>query len=162
MNNKRLLIAGLAGLFLFTISTAFCAEYGGKEHGGKEHGGTDKKGVEAATNEPSKAQIQKTMKEYINEQSEKKDGAFEVNDPETGKIRRLKLTRIHDRVGKTGDLYYSCADFNDLDSKETLDLDLDVESRDGKLSVKDVRIHKVAGKERYTYDEKDNRIPVKK
>ena len=38
----------------------------------------------------------------------------------------------------------------------------DVKNEGGKLSVVDVRIHKINGKPRYTYDKNDNRIPVKK
>ena len=41
-----------------------------------------------------------------------------------------------------------------------LDLDLDVADQAGKLAVVDVRVHKVGGEERYTYDENDNRIPL--
>ena len=87
-------------------------------------------------------------------------GTFDVADPETGKTRKLELIRVHDRVGKTGDYYYSCADFKDTETGQMLDLDLDVEDKAGNLSVVDVRIHKEDGKERYTYDENDNRIPL--
>ena len=37
-----------------------------------------------------------------------------------------------------------------------------MEDNGGALSVVDVRIHKVNGVERYTYDANDNRIPVAK
>jgi hypothetical protein len=99
------------------------------------------------------------MREYVLEKS-KKDGSFEIMDSVTGNMRYLELKRIHDRVGKTGDYFYSCADFKDTKSGELLDLDIDVENKDGELNVIDVRIHKVEGKPRYTYDENDNRIPV--
>jgi hypothetical protein len=122
------------------------------EHGGKEHGG-------AKISEPSADQIRAAMSDYVVEES-KKTGMFDVYDKEAGKTRKLSLIRIHERVGKTGNYYYSCADFKDTESNEMLDLDLDVEHENGKLSVKDVRIHKVNGKERYTYDAEDNRIPV--
>ncbi|HAH21202.1 MAG TPA: hypothetical protein DCL49_09910, partial [Candidatus Omnitrophica bacterium] len=97
--------------------------------------------------------------DYVLEKS-KKTGTFDVHDPETGKTRKLSLVRVHERVGKTGEYYYSCADFTDTETGKLLDLDLDVEHKNGKLSVVDVRIHKVNGKERYTYDENDNRIPI--
>lgn len=147
-------------IFVVLILTAIwgmpvlAAEHGGKEHGGKEHGG-------AMVSEPSADQIRAAMSDYVAEES-KETGTFDVYDEETGKTRKLSLIRIHERVGKTGDYYYSCADFKDTMSNETLDLDLDVENEDGKLSVKDVRIHKVNGKERYTYDANDNRVPVEK
>ena len=129
-------------------------EHGGREHGGKEHGGAK------VMTQPTAKDIKDTMRNYVAEKS-KKAGTFKIMDPETGKERSLKLKRIHDRVGKTGNYYYSCADFVDTDSGELLDLDIDVEHKDGNLRVVDVRIHKVEGKERYTYDENDNRIPVK-
>jgi len=99
------------------------------------------------------------MKGYVMEKS-KATGTFDVVDPETDKTRKLELIRVHERVGKTGNYYYSCADFKEAESGQMLDLDLDVEDKGGKLSVVDVRIHKLEGKERYTYDANDNRIPV--
>jgi len=132
-------------------------EQGGKEHGGKEHGGEEKDAVSKAS--PTAEDIRRAMNDYVIEQSAK-TGTFDVSDPETGNTRRLSLVRIHQRIGKTGDYYYSCADFRDVDSGELLDLDLDVEHKEGKSGVVDVRIHKLNGKERYTYDENDNRIPV--
>ena len=133
-------------------------EHGGKEHGGKEHGGKEHGGA-AIHAEPTADDIRSTMKTHVLEKSEE-TGTFDILDPEIGLNRKLELVRVHERVGKTGDYYYSCADFTDVNTGEMLDLDLDVEDRDGELSVVDVRIHKLNGKERYTYDEDDNRIPV--
>ena len=79
-----------------------------------------------------------------------------------GAVRKLAFVRIHERVGRTGNDYYSCADFKDTKTGKLLDLDLDVENKNGKLKVISVRIHKVDGKARYTYDKNDNRIPVRK
>ena len=56
----------------------------------------------------------------------------------------------------------SCADFEDIESGDTLDLDIDVSYAEGTLEVADVRIHKLSGVARYTYDEDDNRIPLGK
>jgi len=145
-------------LMLWSAAVVSAAEHGGasvekKEHGGaapKEHGGTSA---------PSADAIRTAMKGYVMEKS-KATGTFDVVDPETDKTRKLELIRVHERVGKTGNYYYSCADFKDAESGQMLDLDLDVEDKGGKLSVVDVRIHKLEGKERYTYDANDNRIPV--
>ena len=144
-------------LAIALVPAAFAAEHGGKEHGGKEHGGEEHAGTKVS--QPSAEQIRAAMNDYVTKES-KKTGTFDVYDKEAGTTRKLSLTRIHERVGKTGNYYYSCADFKDTGSNEMLDLDLDVEYKDGNLSVVDVRVHKVNGKERYTYDEKDNRIPV--
>lgn len=131
------------------------------EHGGKEHGGTEpaKEHKGATVKKPSADEVRAAMKSYVEEKS-KATGTFDIKDPETKKVRKLKLERVHERVGKTGSYYYSCADFKDTISGEKLDLDLDVQDKNGVLSVADVRIHKVNGKERYTYDANDNRIPV--
>lgn len=170
--------------FILVIVAAVCftqfsyaAGQGGKEHGGtitiaqkehggtstsakKEHGGTERKEAKGSGRaEPKAHDIRQAMKNYVMEKS-KATGTFDVQDSETGTTRKLSLKRVHERVGKTGDYYYSCADFTDTNTGELLDLDLDVEQKGGKLSVVDVRIHKVGGKERYTYDENDNRIPL--
>ena len=67
---------------------------------------------------------------------------------------------MHERVGKTGNAYYSCADLKDTATGELLDLDFDVEQMSEGLAVTDTRIHKVSGQERYTYDADNNRIPA--
>ena len=152
MRNLFSIISAIA-VVAWIIPASFGAEHGGKEHGGKEHAG-------AAVQAPSNDDIRSAMQNYVTDQS-KATGTFEVMDSETGKTRKLNLERVHDRVGKTGDYYYSCADFRDTETGQLLDLDLDVADNNGTLSVADVRIHKEEGKERYTYDENDNRIPVK-
>lgn len=156
-------------------------EHGGKEHAGKEHGGqepsgaTQAPGAPAASAEPSEAaeatapkaqaaepsaeEIRQTIRDYIS-QVEEEEGSFTIDDEVTGQTRTLKLERVHDRVGKTGELYYSCTDMRDTASQELLDLDFDVEAFEEGLDVVDVRIHKVNAKARYTYDQDDNRIPV--
>ena len=150
----------VASLMLWSGAFVSAAEHGGtsvekKEHGGtttQEHGGTVAK-------TPSADDIRAAMKNHVMEKS-KANSTFDVLDPETGTTRKLELVRVHERVGKTGDYFYSCADFKDTETGQMLDLDLDVENKGGTLSVVDVRIHKVEGKERYTYDENDNRIPL--
>ncbi|MCQ9206518.1 MAG: hypothetical protein NG740_01350 [Omnitrophica bacterium] len=177
----------LAVAVLFCLTQASCAaEHGGKEHGGatheqgdkehggktqehggvtqehggvtQEHGGKEHGGANVAK-QPSADEIRRTMKNHVLGESAA-TGTFEIYDAETGVTRKLALVRVHERVGKTGDYYYSCADFTDVNTGEFLDLDLDVENKNGKLSVVDVRVHKLNGKERYTYDENDNRISL--
>ncbi len=145
-------------LLLWSASFVSAAEHGGSAVS-KEHGGTAQK-EHVGTSAPSADAIRGAMKNYVMDKS-KATGTFDVVDPETGKTRKLELLKVHERVGKTGDYYYSCADFKDTESGQMLDLDLDVQDKGGKLSVVDVRIHKLEGKERYTYDTNDNRIPIK-
>lgn len=149
----------IAGLFVVVglSPLALAGEHGGQEHGGKEHGGT---AAQQTKKEPSKDDIRNAMKAFVESEAQKTGGNFEIIDPDTNKKRRLQMVRVHERVGKTGDYYYSCADFKDVDSGESLDLDLDVADQNGTLQVADVRLHKVEGVPRYTYDENDNRIPL--
>ena len=163
---KKLLHVVVALMFVAGFTRlSLAAEHGGQEHGGathaQEHGGQEHGGTTAeapSAEKPAASEIRNTMKSHV--LSSYNAGTFDVNDPETGKVRKLQLVRVHERVGKTGDYYYSCADFKDTESGELLDLDLDVEDQGGTLKVVDVRIHKVAGVERYTYDANDNRIAL--
>ena len=158
---------GIGGL-LSAGWPADAAEHGGQEHGGtttaptaaKEHGGTTQEhGGQVVQAEPSAAQIRQTIQSYV-QGAAQKQGAFSITDQVTGTTRTLDFVRVHDRVGKTGSLYYSCTDMRDKQTGELLDLDFDVKADGDQLTVVDQRIHKVSGQARYTYDEHDNRIPV--
>ena len=152
---KGLVAVGIGGLLGAALSVD-AAEHGCKEHGGttQEHGGR------AVKAEPSAGQIRQTIQSHV-QGIVQKQGSFTINDPVAGTPRTLDFVRVHERVGKTGDLYYSCTDMRDRKTGQPLDLDFDVKAEGEKLTVVDTRIHKVDGKARYTYDEHDNRIPVK-
>lgn len=169
-------VIGVSGL-LGVASSVSAAEHGGQEHGGtttapregsgtaaphaKEHGGTtEEHGGQAVNAEPSAELIRQTIQSHVQGIAQKQ-GAFAIKDPVTGTTRNLEFVRVHDRVGKTGSLYYSCTDMRDQQTGELLDLDFDVNATGEQLEVVDQRIHKVAGQARYTYDEHDNRIPVR-
>lgn len=155
--NKTFSLIMAISIMLWGSSFVSAAEHGG-ESVEKEHGGTAQK-EQGGTSAPSADAVRAAMKNYVMDKS-KATGTFDVTDPEAGKTRKLELLKVHERVGKTGDYYYSCADFKDTETGQMLDLDLDVQDKGGKLSVVDVRIHKLEGKERYTYNADDNRIPV--
>ena len=108
---------------------------------------------------PAPKSLKQSIRDHIKHQ-EKLQGAFAVVDERTGELRQLELIRVHKRVGKTGDYYYSCTDMRDVKTGDELDLDFDIESTDGNLDVVAIRIHKDNGKARYTYDENDNMIPL--
>ncbi len=163
-----------AGLFAVAIGGLLsggwpvdAAEHGGQEHGGattapaaKEHGGTSQeRSSQALKAEPSAEQIRQAIRDHI-ASIEREDGVFTIEDDVTGTTRTLQLVRVHERVGKTGDLHYSCTDMRDTNTGELLDLDFDVDASGNRLEVVDARIHKLEGQARYTYDEHDNRIPV--
>src|SRR3989338_1616031 len=100
--------------------------------------------------QPSPEQFRDTIRGHIANQ-EKLQGAFAIVDERTGDLRRLELVGVHERVGKTGDYYYSCTDMKDMKTGDLLDLDFDVEDRAGTLAVADIRIHKDNGNPRFTY-----------
>ena len=158
-------LAGFAfalSLILVQPAVVLSGEHGGKEHGGKEHGGHEHGGEEVAAvpqAEPTPEMLRQTIRDHIAGGMATK-GAFEIVDERTNKTRRLELVQVHERVGKTGDYYYSCTDMKDIKTGDLLDLDFDVEDQAGALTVVDVRIHKDNGTPRYTYDDNDNRIPV--
>jgi hypothetical protein len=117
-------------------------------------------GVRSAGAQPSAEALRETIRDYVANQ-EKLQGAFAITDERKGgDLRRLTLVRVHDRVGKTGNYYYSCTDMTDVATGDLLDLDFDIEDQGGSLKVADVRIHKDNSKPRYTYDDKDNMIPL--
>lgn len=134
-----------------------------KEHGGQEHGGTavTPPAPAPAVVEPTPEAIRSSIQGFI-DAAVQASGYYSITDPVTGNVRNLELVQVHERVGKTGDYYYSCTDMEDVNSGEMLDLDFDVANDNGTLRVlaDKVRIHKVNGEPRYTYDEKDNMIPV--
>lgn len=110
--------------------------------------------------EPSAEQLRNTIRAYVQTQ-EKLTGGFTIPDAkQKGKLRTLSLIRVHERVGKTGAYYYSCTDMKDVATGDELDLDFDVSDTGKELKVVAVRIHKDNGKPRYTYDAKDNLIPI--
>jgi len=163
---KKLIYTLIAFVFMASMALPVLAgEHGGKEHGGSpkgsmhEHGGEAVKAVEEVKAEPTDEEIRSTMKNFVEFQSEHHGGKYNVKDPDTGEILGLELEKVHERVGKTGDYYYSCADFKD-DEGKMWDLDIDVQDRGGKLTVVDVRIHKENGIASYTYDDKDDRHPI--
>ena len=160
------LVVGLLAMIPMRIEAA---EHGGKEHAGQEHGGasaaqpqmapTPAQATPPAAAEPSAQRIRQTIRTHISG-IQRKQGAFTIDDEVTKTTRTLTLVRVHERVGKTGQLYYACTDMRDAKTGELLDLDFDVEAAGGTLNVVDVRIHKLNGKPRYTYDKDDNRIPL--
>lgn len=109
--------------------------------------------------QPTPDQLRGTISDYVKNQ-ERNQGAFLIVDERGGEPRQLEFVRVHERVGKTGDYYYSCTDMKDVKTGDVLDLDFDIEDRNGNLDVVAVRIHKDNGKPRYTYDSNDNMIPV--
>jgi YHS domain-containing protein len=91
------------------------------------------------------------------------DGVYLIEDEKTGQTIPLELVEIHQpirRLKKDG-RFFACTDFRKKGSKdEYYDVDFWLDDKDGKLKVRDVRIHKAPVQEdgvwrqefRYTFD----------
>jgi hypothetical protein len=92
------------------------------------------------------------------------DGSFQVYDKKLKKTWKLELDRIHKkRIARlSGNSFFACADFKQVDGKNKLDLDFFVSRKDGTFTVDEVAVHKVNGKKRYTYNKRNKRVPVGK
>ena len=153
---SRWVLVLFAGLFL--SSPVMAGEHGGStmEHGGNSMSDNS---VCPVPSSPAPSDLRGTITKYVQAQ-EKEHGAFSVMDERTHESRQLQLIRVHERVGKIGNYYYSCTDMKDVKTGDVLDLDFDIQDNNGSLDVVAVRIHKDNGKPRYTYDDKSNRVPV--
>ncbi|KKK65894.1 hypothetical protein LCGC14_2969540, partial [marine sediment metagenome] len=93
-------------------------------------------------------------------------GYFVAFDEKVGKELKLTLDKVHrKRLSKVGeDLYFACADFKTPGGR-IYDLDVFMKGADkDNLTFSKFSIHKEAGKERYTWYEKDGiwkKKPVK-
>ena len=101
-------------------------------------------------------QMAAAMTAYISTDSELKGGFFLCYDGSAKKTLQLTLDKVHkERLSQVGDnLFFACSDFKSASGK-MYDLDFFMESKDGKLAVTEIMIHKEDGKARYSWFEKD-------
>ena len=121
------------------------------EHPAEHPGG--KKNAPSLT----KDQLADAIEAYVSEQAAKSNGYFIVEDDKTGEQLNLKLDKVHRKrlanVGK--DTYFACADFTtDAETVYDLDVFMTGTTKDN-LKFSEFSVHKVAGKERYTWHEID-------
>jgi hypothetical protein len=102
----------------------------------------------------SKETLAKAVKDYVEKESQKKGGYYEINDSTTNKTLKLTLVKVHDdRLSKVAEgTYFACADFKSTDNQM---YDLDIFMKEGKsgLETTEVTIHKENGKPRYNWQE---------
>ena len=103
----------------------------------------------------------KTVNDYVKTES-KKSGSFVVHDDVLKKDWNLKMVRVHtDRIVELGNNeFFACADLKDAGAKTPLDLDFYVKKDGDSWVMQKVLVHKVAGKPRYTYNDKNEMVPV--
>jgi hypothetical protein len=100
-------------------------------------------------------EFSEAVKAYIDKESKKHDGYFEVEDPVQKKILKLKLEKVHnDRLSALGnDVYFVCADFK-ADDGNVYDIDIFMKGKSkDDLTATDTKVHKQNGTPRYTWYE---------
>ena len=97
--------------------------------------------------------------------AQEKDGVYKLFDKPENKTWDLKLDHVHrERLSRLDEkTYFACTDFKSGDG-QTVDVDFFMKDDGNKLVMDDATIHKVDGKPRYNWEEKDGfwkRVPVK-
>lgn len=98
------------------------------------------------TTDVKTADVKTVISDYI-EQDQNLKGAFLIRDEKGAIVRELQFDYVHDSVNETDDgKYLMCVDFKE--GEKVLDLDFYVTaSPSGELSVSDIIIHKIDGKD---------------
>lgn len=132
------------------------------EHAGDRAGSAD---LSRSEKQFGASEIQSAIKNYIRTDQKLKHGYFYIHDEQMNYDWKLKFTNLHpvriiNRDGKK--IYFACTSFtvkNDTDQYSTLDVDFWMSLEQGELEPYKIRIHKVDGEKRFTYE---NDRPVKK
>lgn len=130
-----------------------------KEHpAGHEH----PVGSKAWTKQMNK-EFNNVVEDHVAKKAAAEGGAFGIKDDKLGKEWALKLVGVHKKriVNLGGNSFFACADFKTV-SGEKAKLDLDFYATKGPegWKIDKTVIHKVDGKPRYTYNEKNEMVPV--
>ena len=121
-----------------------------KEHP-KEHPEHPKSERKVSTDE-----IDKAIREHIEKTAKASGGKFPVKDDVLKKNWELELVKVHkDRLQALADgTYFACVDFKAADGT-MVDVDFFLKKGEDGLAVTDTTVHKINGKARYNYEEKD-------
>lgn len=91
-------------------------------------------------------EIMSALHEHIAAERAKGDGAYKLRDDKTGEELTLDFVGIHQPVRKLKQdgRYFACTDFRKAGSKDQYyDIDFWLDEKSGKVTVGDVRVHKV-------------------
>src|SRR6266849_70284 len=149
MNVKGPLAALYVSLFLIASGQTVAQEKH-PEHPKKSEHPKDKKQAGL-----TKADLGAAIKTWTEKEATRNDGWLKVEDPVQHKTLELKLEKVHDdRLSQVGpDVYFACADFVEKDgTKYDIDVFMQGKAKDD-LRETEVSVHKVNGKERYTWFE---------
>jgi len=147
--SKFKLIIMLGIMICVAAPSSWAEEKGSMKGSGSEHKGS---GPGMHDLKVTKKDMQDVMKAYIDTNAAEHDGAFEIEDVQTGETRRLSFVAMHEKLSMAGTHHYSCADFKDLDSGEVVDVDIYVDMTDEGLKAMGAEIHKVDGEPRHIYE----------
>ncbi len=157
---KRLLSFALALTVTAFFSTLALAQEK-KEHP-KEHPQEKKEHPKEQAEHPksekklSTDDIDKAIQEHIAQAAKASGGKFSVKDDVLNKTWELDLVRVHnDKLQALADgRYFACVDFKAADGT-MVDVDFFLKKEGDALAVTDTTVHKINGKARYSYQEKD-------
>ena len=150
---KRLLClsSSLALAAFFSAGLLYGQEKQEKKEHPKEHPEHPKSEKKVSTDE-----IDKAIRAHIEEKMKSSGGRFPVEDDVAKKTWQLELVKVHnDRLQALADgRYFACVDFKAGDGT-MVDVDFFLKKEDDRLIVNDTTVHKINGKARYNYQEKD-------
>jgi hypothetical protein len=147
---NRFLSLALALSLCSSLSVVSALAQEKKEHP-KEHPEHPKSEKKVSVND-----IDAAIRSHIDEKTKESDGKFLVRDEVLNKTWELGLVRVHkDRLQALADgRYFACVDFKAADGS-MVDVDFFLKKEGENLVVTDTTVHKVNGKARYNYEEKD-------
>ncbi len=121
-----------------------------KEHP-KEHPEHPKSEKKVSTDE-----IDKAIQAHIEKTAKAAGGKFPVKDDVLKKTWELELVKVHkDKLQALADgTYFACVDLKAADGT-MVDVDFFLKKEGDALAVSDTTVHKINGKARYSYVEKD-------
>jgi hypothetical protein len=110
-------------------------------------------------------EIMSALHEHISSERAKGDGSYKLKDDKTGEELSLEFIGIHQPVRKLKEdgRFFACTDFRKAGTKDQYyDIDFWLDEKSGKVTVGDVRVHKVPTLEdgnyvqipRYSFDSK--------
>lgn len=92
--------------------------------------------------EPSLPAIQEVVTQNLQERT-KLSGTLDLMDPQTNKIRNLKMVNFEDKIEHKDSMLVAFIDQRDIKTGDLVSTAVNLEGKDGKLMVKDYTIVKV-------------------
>jgi hypothetical protein len=152
---KKILALAFAAVVLAFFSSLALAqekkEHPKEEHPKQEHPEHPKSGKKMSTED-----IDKAIRAHIEKTAAASGGKFPVKDDVLKKTWDLDLVKVHnDKLQALADgRYFACVDFKAADGT-MVDVDFFMKKDGDALAVTDTTVHKINGKARYSYQEKD-------